>query len=89
MDLVEARKRIGVVDEQMASLFVERMEAARAVAACKREAGLPIEDKAQEAHVIERGVALVADDELRPYYVEFLQNLMKLSKDWQRHLLEK
>ena len=86
MDLNEARKRIKAVDEEMASLFEKRMEIVRDVAAYKRENGLPIEDPAQEARVIEWCSALIEDPELRPLYVRFLQNTMDVSKTWQRVL---
>jgi len=88
MDLNEARERIREVDEEMAALFVRRMQAVEAIAAYKRERGLPIEDKAQEARVIEGRSALVADAALRSYYVQFLQETMEVSKRWQHRLME-
>lgn len=88
MNLDEAREAIREVDEQMAALFVKRMEAVRDVAAYKRERGLPIEDKDQEARVIAGRSALVADDELRSFYVRFLQDTMDVSKRWQHRLMD-
>ena len=87
MNLDEARDEIRQVDEQIAALFVRRMDAVREVAAYKRERGLPIEDKEQEARVIEQRGALVEDDELRSFYVQFLQDTMDVSKRWQHHLM--
>lgn len=46
--LQEARKIISQVDEEMAALFVRRMEAAVQVAEYKKERGLPIFDGARE-----------------------------------------
>lgn len=88
MDLEKARETIREADEQMAALFVKRMEAVRDVAAYKREHGLPIEDKRQEERVIEGRSALVEDDDLRSYYVQFLQDTMSISKRWQHRLME-
>lgn len=88
MDLNEARERIREIDGEMAALFVKRMEAVEAVAAYKRAHGLPIEDKAQEARVIEAGSERIADEALRPFYVQFLQETMEVSKRWQRRLLD-
>ena len=88
MDLNEARERIRAVDEEMAALFVKRMEAVEAVAAYKRERGLPIEDLAQEARVIEGRSGLIGDEALRDCYVQFLQGTMDVSKRWQRRLME-
>jgi len=88
MDLNEAREEIASVDEQMAALFVRRMEAVRAVAAYKRERGIPIEDKQQEARVIARNSAFVEDEQMRSFYVRFLQDTMDVSKRWQHRLME-
>ncbi len=87
MGLDESREAIRAIDEQIASLFVERMEAARDIAAYKQERGLPVEDKEQEARVLADRGALVEDEELRPFYLEFLQHAMDVSKSWQLHLM--
>ena len=88
MDLNEAREQIRAVDEEMAALFVRRMEAVSAVAEYKRAHGLPIEDRAQEARVLEGRGALIEDPALRSYYTQFLQETMEVSKRWQRRLME-
>jgi chorismate mutase/prephenate dehydratase len=88
MELQEARDLIKEADEAMAAAFVRRMEAVREIAAYKRERGLPIEDKAQEARVIEGRSALVADPALRGYYVQLLRETIEVSKRFQRYLAE-
>ena len=88
MNLTEARDEIARVDDQMAELFVRRMEAVRDIATYKREHGMPIEDKAQEARIIERCGTLVHDEQMRSFYVQFLQNTMDVSKRWQHRLME-
>ena len=88
MDLNEARAAIGAIDEQMAALFAQRMEAVRHVAAYKRERGLPVEDKEQESRVIAACEPLVEDDEVRSFYVQFLRDTMNVSKRWQQRLME-
>ena len=87
MDLQESRDVIRQADEEMARLFVRRMDAVRAVAAYKKERGLPIEDKEQEARVIEGRSALVEDPALRSFYINFLQDTMDVSKRWQHYLM--
>ncbi|MBQ9067670.1 MAG: chorismate mutase [Eggerthellaceae bacterium] len=87
-ELETARQALREVDEQMAALFVKRMEAVRAVAEFKRDRGLPIEGKDQEARVIERNGALIDDDELRSYYLQFQQATMDVSKRWQHRLMD-
>ncbi|MBO6019948.1 MAG: chorismate mutase, partial [Clostridia bacterium] len=88
MELNEARDAIKRIDEEMAELFVRRMEAVREVAAYKRAHGLPIEDKEQEAKVIEGRSALIADPELRSFYVRYLRETIEVSKSWQHRLFE-
>ena len=88
MDLNGAREAIASIDEQMAALFVQRMEAVRDVAAYKRDRGLPIEDRQQEARVIARCGAFVEDEQMRPFYIQFLQDTMDVSKRWRHHLIE-
>ena len=88
MELQEARDLIKAADEEMAAAFVRRMEAVREIAAYKRAHGLPIEDKAQEARVLEGRSKLIEDPALLPYYQRFLRGTMALSKDWQRERIE-
>ena len=45
--LAKARAEISEADREMATLFVRRMEAVRAVAEYKREKGLPVLDPAR------------------------------------------
>ena len=87
MDLAEARAEIDQIDKEMAQLFCRRMKAVRAVAAYKQKNGLPILDEAREAAVIEKNAALVEDTELRAYYVQYLQENMKISRRFQEKLL--
>lgn len=87
-DLQAIRKEIADVDAQMAELFVRRMRLAQDVAAYKKQYGLPILDAEQEARVLERGAERVPDAQIGSYYRSFLQNLMDLSKQYQRRLTE-
>lgn len=81
--LEEARKIIGEVDAQMAELFVKRMRAAEQVYAYKKENGLPILDQRREDELVERNAALVEDDVLKGYYMDFLKNTMAVSRAYQ------
>ena len=73
MELHEIREEIRQIDEEMAELFVRRMEAVRKVAAYKNQRGLPVLDREQEARV----------------YREFLQETMDISKRWQVYLIQR
>ena len=81
--LEEARKIINEVDSQMAELFVKRMRAAEMVYEHKKEFGLPILDQKREDAVIEKNSALVEDEVLKGYYIDFLKNVMSVSRAYQ------
>ena len=84
--LEEARRIINEVDSQMAELFIKRMQAAELVYEYKKEYGLPILDQKRENEVIERNSALVEDEVLKGYYIDFLKHLMSVSRSYQLRL---
>ena len=81
--LEEARKIINEVDAQMAELFVKRMKAAEMVFAHKKEYGLPILDQKREDFIIEKNAAMVEDRVIKEYYIDYLKNLMSISRAYQ------
>lgn len=87
MKLAEARETINEIDVRMAELFEKRMKAVKEVAEYKSERGLPVEDRERETSLIESMSSAIKDDEIRPFYVSFLQSTMDISKSWQRRLL--
>ncbi len=86
--LDKARKEINEIDKEMAELFVRRMHAAEAVAEYKKERGLAILDEARENEVIRRNSALVEDDTIREFYINFMKNNMAVSRSYQSRLME-
>ena len=85
-NLDEAREIINRVDEQMAKLFLERMDAVKTVYEYKQENGLPILDPKREAAVIERNAATVEDEMLKAYYIDYLKDVMAISRAYQHRL---
>ena len=81
--LEEARKIINEVDAQMAELFVKRMKAAELVCEHKMEFGLPILDRKREDAVIEQNSALINDEVLKGYYIDYQKHLMSVSRAYQ------
>ena len=88
-ELQDAREEIRQIDEEMARLLERRMEAVRKVAAYKLKRGLPILDKEQEAKVLEGRSAHIKNPALQPFYREFLQETMEISKRWQVYLIQR
>lgn len=84
--LQEARKIIDRVDREIAQLFVTRMKASEMVASHKKENGLPIDDLGREAQIIEQ-VSQNVPELYRPYYVDMQQNMMRVSKKYQKLLM--
>ncbi|MBR3826025.1 MAG: chorismate mutase [Lachnospiraceae bacterium] len=81
--LEEARKIINEVDEKMAELFIKRMRAAEMVYEHKKTVGLPILDAVREAAVIEKNAELVEDEVLKGYYIDYIKNVMAVSRAYQ------
>ena len=85
--LEKARKIINDVDAQMAELFVRRMRAAEMVYEHKKQFGLPILDQARENAVIEKNTQLIEDELLKGYYIDFIKNVMSVSRAYQYRTL--
>lgn len=88
-ELEKARETINVIDEQIADLYVRRMDAAKQVAAYKKEHNLPVFDPVREKQLIAGETAKVKDPAYRDSYGEFLQFLMDQSKVLQKTILSK
>lgn len=86
MELDDYRKRIDRIDEQLISLFAERMEASAAIAAWKREHGRAVHDPAREAEKL-RAVASAMPEGLREYAAPLYEQLFALSRSYQEKLL--
>lgn len=86
--LETARNAINEIDKKMAELFKQRMLAVRDIAAYKKERGIAIFDAEREKTVIARNVGIYQDNETRMFYSSFLQDVMNVSKRYQRRLME-
>ena len=86
-DLKDIRNKINEIDQEMAKLFEERMQASEEVAEYKKEHALPIFDSSRENEVINRNVEYIKDEKIKEYYVNFLKNTMDISKQYQSSLL--
>ena len=81
-----SREKINEIDKKMAALFEERMLIAEDVAAYKKENGLPILDKSREEAIIQNNLSFIQKSELKKYYIDFQQNLMEISKCYQKDI---
>lgn len=84
--LEEARKIINEADKEIVIAFKKRMEAVKEVINYKIANNLPILDSSREQIVKEKNLALLDDHILAPYYLELLDTILKVSKDYQKDL---
>jgi len=85
--LEQARQTINVCDENIAQHFEQRMHAVEDVVAFKMENNLPVFDGDREKEVIEKNLAKIKDEKLRPYYREMLVQMMRISKEYQQDII--
>lgn len=81
--LLKARESINKIDKEMAALFVKRMKAAEDIYQYKKEQGLPVLDEKREAEVISKNSALIEDEVLKEYYIDYIKNVMSVSRAYQ------
>lgn len=82
--LEKARESINRIDEAMAQLFEQRMKSVEQVVAYKQEHQLPVLDSNREAAVIANNLRYIHETKYRPYYEEFIQDVMRISRSYQK-----
>ena len=87
MELKDYRDRLDRIDGAIIDLFKERMETVSMIAHYKKENGLPILAAGREAEILER-IRTLSGEELAPYGVELFETLMRLSREYQKTLLD-
>lgn len=85
--LEKARTKINAIDEQMASLFEERMKAVEDVILYKQAHQMPIFDESREQFVIEKNSQYIQEDKYVEYYRQFIKDLMDVSKKYQKSVI--
>ncbi len=88
MNIEETRKRIDLIDEKIAELFQQRMEAVEQIAELKKDNNTAVNDVNREKAIIEKNEPEI-DDKWKPYYRRFMENLFAVSKDYQNDYIGK
>lgn len=86
--LEEARQIIDQVDLELIELFKKRMAASKMVAEFKALNNLPIYNEEREKNLINKNLNSLNSKELEKYYLEFLEVILKVSKDYQKDLIK-
>ena len=85
--LDKAREKINAIDVQMRELFEQRMKAVEEVAEYKLKNNMKIFDPDREAEVIEKNSIKMQNEKLKPYYREYIQAVMDISKRYQESIV--
>lgn len=84
----ELRNKIDIIDDKILELFLERMVVARFIATYKIENEMKIFDEKREKEVLEKNLEKIRLEEYKKYTEKFLSNLMDISKDLQRDIID-
>lgn len=76
------RKKIDVLDLELKTLFLKRMELIKEVKEIKKSLGLNTYDRKREEEMIEN-LTKDLNDNIKNYYLEFLKNYIEISKKYQ------
>ena len=87
-DLVECRKEIDEIDQELMRLFEKRMHVVKDVVAYKIENNMEIFQSDREKEVIEKNVSRIEDEELKVYANGFLVHMMNISKLYQQAIVD-
>jgi chorismate mutase/prephenate dehydratase len=83
--MIEQRKKLDQLDEQLVKIFVERMERVAEIAAEKKKEETPIKDPAREREILHR-ITGFGSGELETYIKTLYQTVFSLSRAYQRAL---
>lgn len=84
VDINKLRESIDEVDKKLVELFEKRMDIVEKIIEYKKINSIPIEDKEREKQVLNKNLKYIENDDYRQYIIGFLENIMELSKDFQR-----
>lgn len=87
-DLLECRKEIDEIDQELMKLFEKRMHVVGDVIAYKQKHNMEIFQSDREKEVIEKNVSRIEDDKLKDYAHAFLVHMMNVSKLYQQAILD-
>ena len=80
--LNDLRKKIDIIDAELAALFIKRMELVTAVAKYKKEHGLATFDPSREQEILAK-VAADSPAAFAPYTTDLFKTILRLSKEYQ------
>lgn len=88
-ELENLRERIDTIDKELIALFEERMNVVNDIAEYKIKNNLPILNQNREDIVISKAKAIVKNKEYTDSAIDFIKNIMEISKKYQQNLISK
>ncbi|MDO4605387.1 MAG: chorismate mutase [Helcococcus sp.] len=83
------RNKIDNIDKQLVHLFEARMNTVLDIAKIKKENNMEVFDSSRENIVIEKVKSYLENKEIEEYLKEFYLELMKISKKYQKEIIDK
>ena len=87
-DLNEIRQEINKIDFSMKELFIQRMNLVKDVIKYKIDNNIDILDSSREEEVISLNSKELIDSEFYSYYIQYLKEVMNISKKYQSNFLK-
>nr|WP_315086977.1 chorismate mutase [uncultured Lachnoanaerobaculum sp.] len=88
-ELENLRERIDTIDKELIALFEERMNVVNDIAEYKIKNNLPILNQNREDIVISKAKAIVKNKEYTDSAIDFIKDIMEISKKFQQNLISK
>lgn len=82
MKLNEQRKKIDMIDQEIATLFNKRFKVIKEIKKIKKQEDMKVTHQKREEEIIHKNQAFV-DEEYRAYFIDFYKHLISLSKAYQ------
>lgn len=88
-ELENLRERIDTIDKELIALFEERMNVVNDIAEYKIKNNLPILNQNREDIVISKVKAIVKNNDYTDSAIDFIKDIMEISKKFQQDLISK
>ncbi len=82
-ELLKYRQEIDLIDIELKQLFLKRMSIIKKITDYKRENNIAITDITRETEMFHTLLMDINDND-KKYYKEFLSNIIKISKEYQK-----
>jgi monofunctional chorismate mutase len=86
-DLLSYRNQIDEIDTQIRQLFIKRMNLVKEIAEYKMAHDIAVYDSSRELEVIAKNIESLEDKSYQPYYQSVIEEMMKVSKEYQKALI--